>query len=118
MKAKQPIRLLVALSTLRNRRAAKVPFSTFSKLSGRATEIEMSSVKARQLLANRKQLQVRLPWCQNKSHTSLWLALRASVMRRTVSHSARPILRGGAFSVSVGRSNFNTAASFISRTLR
>ena len=73
---------------------------------------------ARQPPSNRKQLQVRLLRCQHRIHASLWLALRAGVLRRAVSRPARPILCNAILSVSVGRSSCSTAASLTNQALR
>ena len=49
---------------------------------------------------------------------SFWLALRAGVLRRAVSHTARPMLRFATSSVTVGRSICTALASFADPTLR
>ena len=49
---------------------------------------------------------------------SSWLALRAGVLRRAVSHTARPRLRFATSSVTVGRSICTALASFTDPTLR
>ena len=51
----------------------------------------------------------RLQWRGKGSLSSWSLALRAGVLRRAVSHSARPMLRNATSSVSVGRSPCTTA---------
>ena len=53
-----------------------------------------------------KQLQLPLPQLPHESHSSLWLAPRASVLRRAVSPPARPRLHNAFSSGSVGRSEF------------
>ena len=53
-----------------------------------------------------KQLQDRQFLYLAESHPSSWWALRAGVLRRAVSHSARPRLRCATSSVTVGRSEF------------
>ena len=49
-------------------------------------------------------LQFQLSWLLQKSHSSSWLALCAGVLRRAVSHPARPSFRNATSSVSAGRS--------------
>ena len=55
--------------------------------------------------------------CSTEVIPASWLALRASVLRRAVIHSARPILRNATSSVSVGRSSCSATANLITKRL-